>query len=739
MKTIILGKRSYLSNELSRTIKASLLFNIEKFTNIYKKKFFNKKINIIINSFYPSSKLNNINTFAEFAEKSILDLSRLLDCLNKKKINKIIFTSSSAVYGIEVNNNLNEISSRALYATYKLASEELIKNFYSKVNNKKNYIIARIFNIYGDKENFSIISKLKKIKNSVEKISNVNIYNHGNSIRDFIHIKDVVKIYKKLLNSKYVGIFDIGTGRGIKIFDIIKYLGLEKKVRFIKNAKENDYSIANTFSLKANFKIDNFYKLEKFFLRNYKKKPIRSLDYIDKNSTGIAIYGCGYSGIKIANQINKSKLSKIRFFIDDNPNKVGRVFSGIRVISFNQMQSIAKINKISKLIVAIPSISEKKNFELLEKLSPYCISIETLPRKKYFENKDVEVKDVEKILLEEILSRKIFSTNSNILNNFNNKVILITGGAGSIGSEICRQLLKAKPKKVIVLDHSEFGIYKLDKEIKDNKIKLVIGDINDESFIECLIRFEKIDYVYHCAAYKHVKFLEDNVISAIKNNVFGTFSVLKAIKNTKVNATFVSTDKAANPKNILGVSKRIAEILVQITAKSDLYKHCKISIVRFGNVLFSDGSAIPTFVEQIKNNQEVTITDYKMKRYFMSIREACCLVIAASRIKKNNKIFVLRMGRQVKIIDVIKKIFKLYKTDNQILKIKKIGNFGNEKVSEKLNVNKKTEQTNEKKIYIVNELIPAKEDFFNFMDKLNLATINNQKLNLKKLLINFKW
>jgi FlaA1/EpsC-like NDP-sugar epimerase len=739
MQTIILGKKSFLSSELKKKIDNSLIFNIEEFISIYKKKFFKKKINIIINSFYPSSQLRNINTFSDFTKKSISDLAKLLDCLNKNKINKVIFTSSSAVYGIKVDNNFNEFSSRSLYATYKLACEELIKNFYAKVKNKNNFIIARVFNIYGSKENFSIISKLKKIANPKSNIGKLKIYNYGKSIRDFINIKDVAIIYKKLLINKFSGIIDIGTGRGVKIFDIIKYLGLEKKIKFISSINEDNYSIANTLNLKSNLQIGNFYKLEKFFSKNYKKKAIASLDYIDKNSSGIVIYGCGYSGIKIANQIKKSRLSKVRFFIDDDPNKIGKIISGIKVISFSQMKIIAYKNKISKLIIAIPSITEEQNFKLLEKLSPYCNFIESLPRKKYFKNKDVDIRDLEKILTEEILNRKIFSISSNILKNFKSKTILITGGAGSIGSEISRQLLISNPKRVIVLDHSEFGIYKLDKEINDKKIKFIIGDIKDESFISKLIRIEKVDYIFHCAAYKHVKFLEENIISAIKNNVFGTYSILKAIKNTKINATFISTDKAVNPTNVLGISKRIAEILVQIIAKSDLYKNCKISIVRFGNVLGSDGSAIPTFIDQIKNNQEVTITDFKMKRFFMSIKEACSLVIKASQIKANNKIFVLKMGKQIKIIDIINKIFKLYKTDKQVLKIKKIGNFGNEKVSEKLTSAKSINSSPVKRIFIANEVIPKNELFFNFIDKLNIAIENNQISNLKKLLKNFKW
>ena len=289
------------------------------------------------------------------------------------------------------------------------------------------------------------------------------------------------------------------------------------------------------------------------------------------------------------------------------------------------------------------------------------------------------------------------------------------------------------------MDHSELAIFKLNKELNNIKLKFILGDIKDQSFVSDLINEHRVNYIFHSAAYKHVKFLEENIVSAIKNNVFGTYSILKAIKNTKINATFISTDKAVNPTNVLGISKRIAEILVQIIAKSDLYKNCKISIVRFGNVLGSDGSAIPTFIDQIKNNQEVTITDFKMKRYFMSIKEACSLVIKASQIKANNKIFVLKMGKQIKIIDIINKIFKLYKTDEQVLKIKKIGNFGNEKVSERLTSAKSINSSPVTRIFIANEIIPKDELFFNFIDKLNIAIENNHKSNLKKLLKNFKW
>jgi nucleoside-diphosphate-sugar epimerase len=741
VKTIVLGEKSYISKNIGKKFPKFEILSINNFINLYEKEFKDKKINLIINSFYTASKLNNIKNYSDFVRKSSQELSCLLDIIAKKNINKIIYTSSSAIYGLDKNNLFfKNKSQRNLYASFKLANEEMLKNF--SIQNNISLVIARVFNVFGENEYFSIVSKLINQKNNKETIK---IFNNGESIRDFIHIDDLVKCYSIFLKRSISGIYDIGTGYGTKISNLIKSFNIKKNILLLKSkVEEVDISIANTKKIQDIINVEKFKSIENFLKKKFKQKSlITKYKYTDYRELGsnrdVVIYGCGFSGIKIASELMNSKLSNVRFFVDDDVNKIGKFISGIKVISFSQMKIVAHKHRIPNIIVAIPSLSEKKNAELLEKLSPYCVSIQSLPRKKYFKNKNVEVKDLEKILIEEILNRSIFSVNTKKLSNFRNKVILVTGGAGSIGSEICRQLLKAKPKRVLVLDHSELAIFKLNKELNDKKLKFILGDIKDQSFVSDLINEHRVNYIFHSAAYKHVKFLEENIISAIKNNVFGTYSILKAIKNTKINATFISTDKAVNPTNVLGISKRIAEILVQIIAKSDLYKNCKISIVRFGNVLGSDGSAIPTFIDQIKNNQEVTITDLKMKRYFMSIKEACSLVIKASQIKANNKIFVLKMGKQIKIIDIINKIFKLYKTDEQVLKIKKIGNFGNEKVSERLTSAKSINSSPVKRIFIANEIIPKDELFFNFIDNLNIAIKNNQIFNLKKLLKNFKW
>ena len=748
MEVIILGKRSYISQQLYNKIPNCKIFSLEEFLKIYKNTYSKKKIKIIINSFYSAKQLSNIRQYQNFIQKSSLELACFLDLIYEKNIEKIIYTSSSAVYGLDKNDfTFKRRSVRDLYASFKIANEEMLKNFCNK--KKIKLIIARVFNIYGEKDTFSIISKLVN-KNSRNN-KKIQIYNNGNSIRDFIHIDDLIKYYIDLLRSNKSGIYDIGTGFGIKISEIIKEFKLEKKITFAKKKiDEIQVSIASAFLKNQSSDTSKYKKIENFLKKKLKKnkkitlKEYKNTEYKElgvSSNMDVVIYGCGFSGIRIANQIGRSRFPGVRFFVDDNPTKIGKNINGIKIISFSELKEIAVKQKIPSMIVAIPSLSHYENLNLLEKLYPLCLSIHSLPRKKYFKknNRDIKVNDIEEIPIQEILNRDIFETNPKTLNKFNNKVILITGGAGSIGSEISRQLLKTNTKNVIVLDHSEFGIFKLEKKIQNKRIKFILGDIKDVSFIQNLIKTKKIDYIFHCAAYKHVKFLEENIISAIKNNIFGTWSILKAIENTKINATFISTDKAVQPKNILGITKRIAEILIQFIARSSSYKKCKISVVRFGNVLGSDGSAIPIFIDQIKNNQDVTITDFKMRRFFMTIKEACSLVIEASQIKMNNKIYVLKMGKQIKIVTIIKKIFNLYKKEGQVLKIKKIGNQGNEKIYEKLTISKKTKLTNIKKIFITNETNPSKEVFFNFLKLVSEATEAYQISKLEKLLKNFKW
>ena len=218
------------------------------------------------------------------------------------------------------------------------------------------------------------------------------------------------------------------------------------------------------------------------------------------------------------------------------------------------------------------------------------------------------------------------------------------------------QILSTKFKKLIILDQSEFNIYRLNQKIDLKKIKIILGNIQDKILIKNIIEDQRIDYIFHAATYKHVKYLENNIYSAIKNNIIGTLSLLEAIKHKKVHFTFISTDKAVEPTTVLGMTKRIGEILVNIFSNNEENKKSRFNIVRFGNVIGSDGSALPYFLNQIKQDAPISLTDIKMERYFMTIREACELVLKSININTKNKILFLDMGEPIKIVDIIKKI-----------------------------------------------------------------------------------
>ena len=371
---------------------------------------------------------------------------------------------------------------------------------------------------------------------------------------------------------------------------------------------------------------------------------------------------------KIAKDLITKKNQNLMYFIDDNKKKIGKSIYGKKIISLEQLIKLSKKIKIDKILIAIPSLKENKVFDIYNKIFPITKNISSLPNKEYFKKKNVNFDDLIDLNVEEILNRKIFQINFKKLNRYQNKTILVTGGAGSIGSEICKQLILCKPRKIIVIDQSEYNIYLLNKKISSDKIQSYLTDINNTTILRDIIIKKKVDFIFHAAAYKHVNLLEKNELAAIKNNFIGTLSILRAIKGLSLNLSIISTDKAVFPKSILGITKRASEIIASNFSKNFAYKKTKINIVRFGNVFGSQGSAIETFVDQIKNQKEITITSFNMKRYFMSIREACNLVIQSSALELKDKIFILEMGEQIKIIDLIKKILDFLKKILEIIK-----------------------------------------------------------------------
>ena len=743
MKTIILGKRSYLSNKLKLKILSSVVYNLNEFNHFCLNN--KKKFNLIINIFYPSSKLSTINNYEHFFELSINNLSSILDKINHKHVNKIIYTSSASIYGsINEQGYSKDANNRQLYSSTKLLNEITLNNYCQKKNIQ--LIIARLFNMYGPNENFSIIHKLiQSIKNKKK----ITIFNNGEATRDFIHVDDICKIYLYLLNSNKSDIYDVGTGYGTKIKDIINLLKIPKKRVIHKKQKINEIndSIANTNKIQKILKKINLIGVEYFLKQELKndiqKKVLHKIDKkylntINNHLHGSIIYGCGFAGKKIAQKLINLNKDNISYFVDDNPNIIGKKYLGIKIISNNELQSISKKTVISNIIIAIPSLSHDKLMSLYTRLVPLTLNIATLPNKQNLIKKNhVAIEDLKNLDLGDILKRKIFDIKNSSIKNFNNRSVLVTGGAGSIGSEISQQILRSNPKKLLIIDNSEYSLFKIKQKLGLKKnIQYVLLDINHQNHIKNIIKENKIEYIFHAAAYKHVSFLEENIISAVRNNIIATISILESIRDTSINLSIISTDKAVEPINILGMTKRASEMIALTMSKETDFKNSKISIVRFGNVFGSAGSAIEIFKNQIKNDLPITLTDIRMKRFFMSIREACNLVLQSSQLKYSSSIFILRMGEPIKIIDIINKMFNLLKKTNQKLKIKIIGKFKSEKIDEKL-TNKKLLNTSINEINITNDKIFTQKKVKNFINNLDLFLYSLDEKKIINLLKKF--
>ena len=736
MKTFIFGKKSYLTKKLHDNLKNSFVYSLGD--DEIKKINFNDS-NIIINSFYSSLYLDKINNYEDFINKSIFEVSKFLDILKNFKINQIIYSSSSSIYNSINEEDFSDERNRKLYASTKYNVENLIKNFCNK--KKIKLCISRIFNIFGEEEKFSIISKIINCYHN-KKIQ-LDLINKGESVRDFIHIDNVVNCYKQIIRNKNTGILDIGSGFGVKIIDIVESLGKKNfKIHYIKK-DESNFSIAQNIS----FNLDKKKNLEIFFKKQLKlKKNIKfekiftkRKNFIHDYVPGSIIYGAGKSGKKLLKLYRATKINEISYFVDDDPDIVkNKDLDGIKILSFKELLSLSRHKIINNIIIAIPSLSLKNLEKLSKKLATISLNVSYF-NKDYLGKKNyINLSDLTEKFISDLFKRKT-QTKFDFINNIKNKNILITGAGGSIGSELVKQSLMYGAN-VIAFDHSELALYNLEKiinqQLSNKKLKLILGSINDLTKLNNIKKLYQIDLVLHAAAYKHVNILENNVSLAIKNNVFGTKNILDTFNKKNIQIVIISTDKAARPISVLGATKRLAEIVSQIYINSNEYKS-EIKIVRFGNVFGSQGSAIELFIKQLNNNLPVTITDLKVKRFFMSVQEACNLVLNVTTFKESKKIFILNMGKQVLLKDIIFKLAKIKNINQKNVILKKIGLKKGEKLSEELSINKKLNQTPNKEIFLVNEPQYKKLIVQKFLEELN---IQKDKLNnslLRNLIFNF--
>ena len=744
IENIILGQNSLITKHLSKHLKNTNIFS----ANNFNEKNFNKikekkRINLIFNNFYPSKNLNTLNTkdYKKLCALSLEKISMILEKVPPSRINKIIYTSSASVYRIPENlsNQKNDNFNRELYSSFKLAAEKMILNFANK--KKKNYYILRLFNLYGDtRDKFSFIEKLIRLKKSNQKI---NLINNGNSIRDFIHVKDIAQIYKLLIEKKIKkGIYDLGTGKGYLIKDIIDYLNFSKsKIIKLNNINEIHNSIAKTRNLPEVLKNYKFLNLGVYLKRSLKinKKVISPIanysNYtINHISNGTIIYGAGHAGKQIYHELRRNN-EDVSFFVDDDLKKQNTYYENTPIISYRNLVELKKKFEIKRIFLTIPSLDKKSQKNMIMKLKTNFFDVRYLPEKKFLISDKIDMEDLNINEINSILNRKEIKLKR--IKKLNTKTVLVTGAAGTIGSEICRQLLQHNVKKIIAVDKSEIGIYNQQKKILGKKISFFLLDVNEYSFLDKIIKDNKVDMIFHAAAYKHVNILENNIFSAVKNNVFATFKVCKLAVKNSCEMIFISTDKAANPISILGYTKKVAEKVCE-NFNANIKNKKKIKIVRFGNVFGSSGSAINDFLDKINSGKTIEITSKKASRYFMTAMEACHLVLQTTTINSKGNIFILNMGKPINILNLAKNLGKIkMKLNNKyVFKYKETGLKPGEKLNETLMDDKESLRRVSKEIFMVYNKKSNIKKFSLYFEKLKDNFFKSKKVGVIKELKN---
>ena len=453
------------------------------------------------------------------------------------------------------------------------------------------------------------------------------------------------------------------------------------------------------------------------YLKNAKLDKIR-----------VIIYGAGEAGVATKRTFDHdAKVNKtIMAFVDDDLRKVGKTIDGIRILDANQLEHLVIKHEVDEIIFASYTIPSERKNQVVDICLENDVKILNIPSPDVWARGQVTTAQIQNLNIEDLLNRKTIEININgIQNQLKDKRILITGAAGSIGSEIVRQLLKFETGLIILCDQSETALHNIYLELEETNVNrnfhAFIGDVKDEKRMEFLFETYKPHYVYHAAAYKHVPLMEDNPAEAIKTNVLGTKTIAdKSVKHGVQKFVMISTDKAVNPTNVMGASKRIAEIYVQSLNNSlhntghifsnglsyindlNVKPITKFITTRFGNVLGSNGSVIPRFKQQIEKGGPVTVTHPEITRYFMTIPEACRLVLEAGCMGKGGEIFVFDMGKSVKIVELAKKMIRLAGlVPNEDIKIAYSGLRPGEKLFEELlNDNENTMPTHHEKIMI---------------------------------------
>jgi FlaA1/EpsC-like NDP-sugar epimerase len=472
----------------------------------------------------------------------------------------------------------------------------------------------------------------------------------------------------------------------------------------------------------------------------------------------VAIYGAGASGRQLLQMLRQGTEYQPIAFMDDSLLGQGTLVGGLRVYGPDQLDMLVQSNGIEEVLLALPSVSKGRRSEILKSLEGYPLRLRTIPGMDDILAGKARIDDLNEIGIEDLLGRDPIAPRSDLLSaNIRGKVVMVTGAGGSIGSELCRQILRQAPRHLVLFELSELALYSIEQELLtsvaalnlDVKISPVLGSVQVPRRIERTMRIFQVQTVYHAAAFKHVPLVEHNVVEGIRNNVFGTLTVAEAAIAAGAEAfILISTDKAVRPTNIMGASKRMAEMVCQSLALSPRNSGTKLSMVRFGNVLGSSGSVIPLFRRQIAAGGPITVTHPDITRFFMTIPEAAQLVIQAGAMAQGGDVFVLDMGQPVRIAELAAQMARLHGLRPVLFSSPDVvttapGEIGitftqlrpGEKLYEELLIGNEPKATAHPRIMTATEICRTPEELAVALDQLAIACDRNDIERIRTLLI----
>ena len=474
----------------------------------------------------------------------------------------------------------------------------------------------------------------------------------------------------------------------------------------------------------------------RFIVRRFFKIQIKS------QKIPIIIYGAGKSGSQLFNSLLHGRDYLPVAMVDDDTSKHNFKVSGLKVYPSNKISQLVNRFGVQLILLAMPSIERSLRRKILNDLKEIEIEVKTIPSVTEIISGQAKISEIRHISLEDLLGREAVAPEYTLLaKNISQQVVMVTGAGGSIGSELCRQIIKHQPVTIVLFERSEYGLYTVEAEIAkiiklnnySTEIIAILSSVQNRNRLQSTIQTFGVQTIYHSAAYKHVPLVEENIVEAMKNNVFGTLSVAKAAKNSGVqNCILISTDKAVRPTNIMGATKRIAELIFQSFASKG--SKTIFSMVRFGNVLGSSGSVIPRFQSQLESGGPITVTHKEINRYFMTIPEAAQLVIQAGAMATGGDVFVLDMGKSVKILDLATTMIKLQGLKPEIIEsehrldpnsdnfpILITGLRKGEKLYEELLIGNNSAPTNHSRIMTANESYLPDKELEHLLSRLKIA------------------